>query len=109
MSAVQARNIVERRCGMGYCQEMETENQLPPIEVPYATLSEDLLSSVIEHFVLREGTDYGAVEASLETKILQVRKQVAKGDVRVVFDPNTETVTLMTKRDWLNLNLRTKE
>ena len=106
---MQARIIVEQHCGMGYIARMEVEKPVPPIQVPATSISEELLDSVIEYFVLREGTDYGAVEASLEVKIQQVRKQVAKGDVCVVFDPNTETVTLMTKRDWMNVHITITE
>ena len=75
----------------------ETEELLPPIEIPPENLNADVLTEVIENFILREGTDYGAAEVSLTTKIAQVQKQIIRGDVLVVFDPNTETVTLMNR------------
>ena len=50
---------------------------------------------------MRDGTDYGASEASYDTKVEAVRKQIKKGDVKIVFDPNTESVTIMTKHEWL--------
>lgn len=71
------------------------------IEVPREQLSEELLNAVIEHFVLREGTDYGSVEVSLDAKVSQVRRQIERGEVKIVFDPSSESVTLMTKRDFL--------
>ena len=49
---------------------------------------------MIESFVLREGTDYGEREHSLEQKVAQVRGQLERGLARILFDPETETVTL---------------
>ena len=49
---------------------------------------------MIESFVLREGTDYGEREQSLEQKVAQVRAQLERGLARILFDPETETVTL---------------
>jgi uncharacterized protein len=49
---------------------------------------------VIESFVLREGTDYGEREYSLEQKVAQVRAQLERGQARILFDPETNTVTL---------------
>lgn len=66
-----------------------------PVEVPPEALSQDLLDSVIENFVLREGTDYGAQEVSLESKIRQVRRQIEKGDVKIFFDQENDSVTLV--------------
>jgi uncharacterized protein len=72
----------------------------PPVEVPPEALSEDALLGVIENFILREGTDYGLNEVSHETKVRQIRTQIEKGDVKIVFDPSTETVHLLTKKEW---------
>ena len=49
---------------------------------------------MIESFVLREGTDYGEREYSLEQKVAQVRAQLERGHARILFDPETNTVTL---------------
>ncbi|MBC7753099.1 MAG: YheU family protein, partial [Moraxellaceae bacterium] len=35
------------------------------MEVPIDQLSKDILQNLVEEFVLREGTDYGAQEISL--------------------------------------------
>ena len=66
-----------------------------PIEIQPSELSEDALTGLIESFVLREGTDYGLVEVSLERKVEQVRKQLARGEIKIVFDLSTETVSLL--------------
>ncbi len=72
----------------------------PPIEVPMDKLSEDVVQSLIEEFILREGTDYGAIEVSLEKKKEQVSKQLENNDIKIVFDPNTDSVTLMTENQF---------
>jgi uncharacterized protein len=46
--------------------------------------------------VLREGTDYGEREHSLEQKVAQVRIQLERGLARILFDPESNTVTLVT-------------
>ena len=68
----------------------------PPVPVPHADLDPDTLRRLVEAFVLREGTDYGAVECSLEQKVAHVMAQLERGDARILFDPNTETVTIAT-------------
>lgn len=72
------------------------EAPAPPVEVPAEALSEDALDGLIEAFVLREGTDYGREEVSLATKCEQVRRQIARAEVKIVFDPDTESVGLLT-------------
>jgi uncharacterized protein YheU (UPF0270 family) len=66
-----------------------------PIRVAPEDLAPDTLRAVIESFVLREGTDYGMVETLLETKVSQVLAQVRRGDAQIVFDPATESVTIV--------------
>jgi uncharacterized protein len=69
-----------------------------PVEVPYGELPADLLNAVIESFVLREGTDYGEREFSLEDKVARVIGQLKRGEAKIVFDPETESVTIALKR-----------
>jgi uncharacterized protein YheU (UPF0270 family) len=52
---------------------------------------------VIESFVLREGTDYGERELSLDDKVRRVVRLLERGDARIVFDPRTESVDLVTR------------
>jgi uncharacterized protein len=65
-----------------------------PVVVPYTELAADLLHAVVESFVLREGTDYGVKEFSLEDKVAHVIGQLKRGEARIVFDPETETVSI---------------
>jgi len=66
-----------------------------PVEIDPALLTPAALQGVLEQFVLREGTDYGSVEASFEAKVADVRRQLERGEARIVFDPTTESVTLL--------------
>ena len=68
-----------------------------PVEVPWRALSPDALRGVVEAFVLREGTDYGAREFSHEEKVQQLLDGLARGGARILFDPLTETVTLLPR------------
>lgn len=65
-----------------------------PVEVPMDALAPETLRAVIEHFVLREGTDYGEVEVSLERKVQDVMQQLLRREARILYDPGTESVTL---------------
>ncbi len=77
--------------------EYELDNERPaPIDIPYTELSPDALRGVVEAFVLREGTEYGARDFSLEEKVAQVMRQLERREARIVFDPATETVGLVT-------------
>jgi len=66
-----------------------------PVFVPHTELSADALRGVVESFVLREGTDYGEREFSLEQKLAHVYRQLERGEARIVFDPNTETIDIL--------------
>jgi hypothetical protein len=65
------------------------------VEVPLDSLGEATLRAVIESFVNREGTDYGARERSFEEKIADVRRQLERGTARIVFDPESESVNIV--------------
>jgi uncharacterized protein len=65
------------------------------IEVPYTQLSPDTLRSVVESFVLREGTDYGEREYSLPQKVAHVMRQLERGEAHIVFDAASESVQIV--------------
>lgn len=67
--------------------------------IPYQQVSPDALRGLIEEFITREGTDYGWEETSLERKVQQVQAQLERGDVVIVFDAATESVSLLPERD----------
>lgn len=65
--------------------------------IPWKDLDEDTLNNLIESFVLREGTDYGEQEKSLEQKVNDVRRQLQAGDVVLVWSELHETVNIMPR------------
>ena len=66
------------------------------VAVPYAELAPDLLHAVVESYVLREGTDYGEREFSLAEKVAHVVGRLERGEAQIVFDPETETVSIVS-------------
>jgi uncharacterized protein YheU (UPF0270 family) len=73
-------------------------DEAEPVVIPYTELSEDALRGVLEAFVLREGTEYGARDFSLDEKVSHVLKQLRRGEAQIVFDPGTETVDVVVLR-----------
>jgi hypothetical protein len=67
--------------------------------IPVNKLSAKALQGVIEEFISRSGTDYGAIEASLETSIRQVRAKLKNGSAVLVFDDETETTNIYLADD----------
>ena len=66
-----------------------------PLVVPHTELSADALRGVVEAFVLREGTEYGTREFTLEEKFVHVVRQLERGEARIVFDPCSQTVDIV--------------
>lgn len=66
-----------------------------PIPVPHTELSPDALRGVIESFVLREGTEYGEREFSLDEKVAHVMRQLERGEAQILFYPVTETIDIV--------------
>jgi len=67
--------------------------------IPHTQISNEALQGLIEDFITREGTDYGETEVPLAQKVAQVKHQLERGDVVIVFDPASESVSILTKRD----------
>jgi len=78
--------------------ELERERggeEIGPVRVAPDDLEPDTLRAVVESFVLREGTDYGVHETSLEEKVGQVLIQLRRGEAHVTFDPATESINVV--------------
>ena len=69
-----------------------------PIDIPHTQLSASALRGVLESFVLRDGTDYGQVEFSLEQKVQHVLRQLERGEAKIVFDPRDNSVDIVVVR-----------
>lgn len=74
--------------------KLSTEAAEKGVEIPLESLSTEVLTAIIEEFILREGTDYGVREAGLDRKIDDVRRQLQSGEASVRFDLETETATI---------------
>ncbi|MFT3752570.1 MAG: YheU family protein [Paludibacter sp.] len=69
-----------------------------PVVIPHTELSADALRGVIESYVLREGTDYGVAEYSLEQKAAHVMRQLERAEAQIVFDPDSESIDIIVSQ-----------
>ncbi|MCC5855183.1 MAG: YheU family protein [Idiomarina sp.] len=65
------------------------------MQIPWQQIDPETLRGLIEHFVLREGTDYGEEERSLEEKVADVEAQLRRGEAVVVWSELHESVNIM--------------
>jgi uncharacterized protein YheU (UPF0270 family) len=65
--------------------------------IPFDQLSKDALQGVIEEFINREGTDYGHLEYSFDQKCEQVLSLIHSGKAQIVFDHQTQSVSIMNR------------
>ena len=65
------------------------------MEIPHNSLDPATLTSLIREFVMREGTDYGSYDYSIEDKIESVKKQLDRKEVSIVFDPEDESFNIV--------------
>ena len=63
--------------------------------ISVADLSQEALYGVVEAFVLREGTDYGELEYSLEQKVNHVIAQLQSGQAQIEYSELHETVNII--------------
>ncbi|AKH65784.1 MULTISPECIES: YheU family protein [Photorhabdus] len=66
--------------------------------IPWQQLEPETLLNLIESFILREGTDYGEYEKSLEQKVADIRRQLEQGDVMLVWSELHESINIMPKK-----------
>ncbi|MEX0963047.1 MAG: YheU family protein [Pseudohongiellaceae bacterium] len=64
------------------------------MNIPHQEVAAETLTAIIEEFISREGTEYGAQEYSLEQKVEQVRKQLERGEIVLNYDPETQSCDL---------------
>lgn len=75
------------------------ENDDEVIVIPHRELSEQALKGVLESFVLREGTEYGERDVSLEQKVADVLRQLERGEAQVIFHPKLESIDIVVTRN----------
>ena len=67
------------------------------MRIPHTALSVESLRSIIEEYVTREGTEYGARDYSLEEKVEQILGQLERGEVVIEYDQDGQTCNLLNK------------
>ena len=78
-------------------EEQESESG-EGVEIPPEALEPETLRRIIEEFVLREGTDYGHADFSLDQKVKAVEKQLREGKVLLTYSAAEGTVNLVTRQ-----------
>lgn len=59
--------------------------------IPFEMLDEKTLHAVIEEFVTRDGTEFSEVEE----KIVAVKAQLKRGEVKIAFDEESESCNII--------------
>jgi uncharacterized protein YheU (UPF0270 family) len=77
---------------------MPENEQAAVVVIPESELSRDALAGVLKSFVLREGTEYGERDVPLETKLAQVKRQLERGEAHIVFDPESQSIDIVTNK-----------
>lgn len=70
------------------------------IVIPPNKLDAEVLTALIEEFVLQEGTDYGEMEFALAHKVAQVRRSIGEGKVIITYDATMDRCNLLTKTEF---------
>lgn len=73
------------------------DNEPKYLVIPPEKLTEDVRNAFIHEFILREGTDYGSVEYSLDQKTQHILKQLNANHILFVYDIELESTSIMTK------------
>ncbi|MBR9790295.1 MAG: YheU family protein [Gammaproteobacteria bacterium] len=62
--------------------------------IPIDELAPDTLHNIAREFVLREGTDYGEIEAAFADKVEQVIAKLKSGEAILVYSELHDTVDI---------------
>ena len=65
--------------------------------IPWQDLDSDTINNLLEHFVLREGTEYGEHDVSLADKVDEVRQQLKQGLAVIVYSELHESINIVSK------------
>lgn len=68
--------------------------------IPWQQLEEETLNNIVESFILREGTDYGFEELSLERKKQNLLARIHHGDAVIVWSELHETIDIKNKMEF---------
>ncbi len=62
--------------------------------IPWQDIAPETLENLIREFILREGTDYGEIEISLDEKIEQVKALLVSGEAAIMYSELHESVDI---------------
>ncbi|RKF21317.1 YheU family protein [Alginatibacterium sediminis] len=65
--------------------------------IPWRELEAETLHNLLESIVLREGTDYGELELSLEQKLSRLRQQLESEQIVLMYSETHESVNAVAK------------
>jgi len=71
--------------------------------IPIDQLEAEILTAIIEQYVLSEGTDYGEAVYSLEQKVAHVRSQLENESALLVYSELHETVNIISRQEYKNM------
>lgn len=66
--------------------------------IPHTLLDPDTFQRLLEDFVTRDGTDNG-YDASLEQRVERLQRLIERGEVLIVFHPESGDTSLAHRRD----------
>ncbi|AWW33943.1 YheU family protein [Mannheimia varigena] len=69
--------------------------------IPWQDLEESTLHNILDSFILREGTDYGETELSLEEKRERLLSQIKADKVVIVWSELHESLDIKDKKSFL--------
>ena len=75
------------------------------INIPMSELTQEALLGVVDAFILREGTDYGLQDYTLEEKRQRVIAMLQGDKAEICFYPENEHIDIVLN-DWTNKRLR---
>ena len=77
------------------------ESRLPEnaVEVRFTELDPRTLRNLAQEFVTRDGTDYGAVEKTLDERVEALLRQLETGRAKIYFESDTETINIVSTKE----------
>ncbi|MDG6881868.1 Uncharacterised protein family (UPF0270) [Phocoenobacter uteri] len=69
--------------------------------IPYQTLSTETLDNILESFILREGTDYGEIELSMEEKKSRLLKLIQSEEAIIVWSELHQSLDIKDRKSFL--------
>ena len=65
------------------------------MKIPYKELSQEALLGVMDAFILREGTDYGHEEITIDQKRSRVLSMLQSGEAEIVFYQESDHIDIV--------------